>query len=65
MTISKEQQAQILRFHHAEKWRVGTIARQLGLHHARADRVVSQAGLSPSGAGARRGRGDRPPCAQL
>ena len=45
MTISKEQEAQILRFHHVEKWRVGTIARQLGLHHATVDRVLSQAGL--------------------
>jgi transposase len=45
MTISKEQEAQILRFHHVEKWRVGTIARQLGLHHATVERVLSQAGL--------------------
>ncbi len=45
MTISKEQEAQILRLHHVEKWRVGTIARQLGLHHATVDRVLSQAGL--------------------
>ena len=45
MTISKEQEAQILRFYHVEKWRVGTIARQLGLHHGTVDRVLSQAGL--------------------
>ncbi|MDY6892041.1 MAG: IS21 family transposase [Pseudomonadota bacterium] len=45
MAISKEQQAQILRYHHVEKWRVGTIARQLGVHHATVDRVLSQAGL--------------------
>jgi transposase len=45
LAISKEQQAQILRYHHVEKWRVGTIARQLGVHHATVDRVLSQAGL--------------------
>ncbi len=45
MTISKEQEAQILRFHHVEKWRVGTIAHQLGLHHGTVDRVLSQAGM--------------------
>lgn len=28
-----------------ERWRVGTIARQLGVHHATVDRVLSQAGL--------------------
>ena len=45
MAISKEQEAQILRYYHVEKWRVGTIARQLGLHHGTVDRVLSQAGL--------------------
>ncbi len=33
MTISDELAAKILRYHHAEKWRVGTIANQL-LHHS-------------------------------
>ena len=45
MTIEKEQIAKILRYHHVEKWRVGTIARQLGIHHSTVDRVLSQAGL--------------------
>jgi transposase len=45
LAITKEQEARILRFHHVEKWRVGTIARQLGLHYATVDRVLSQAGL--------------------
>ena len=45
MAITKEQEARILRYHHVEKWRVGTIARQLGLHHGTVDRVLSQAGL--------------------
>ncbi len=45
MTISADLEAKILRYHHVEKWRVGTIARQLGIHHATVDRVLSQAGL--------------------
>ncbi len=43
--ISKELEAKILRFHHAEKWRPGTIARQLEVHHTTVRRVLSQAGL--------------------
>lgn len=38
--IGAEQQAQILRLHHAEKWPVGTIARQLGVHHSVVRRVL-------------------------
>jgi len=34
MTISKELVADILRYYHVEKWRVGTMAKQLGVHHA-------------------------------
>ncbi len=45
MTISKELEAKILRYFHVEKWRVGTIASQLGVHHGTVDRVLSQAGL--------------------
>jgi transposase len=45
LTIAKELEAKILRYYHVEKWRVGTIARQLGIHHATVDRVLSQAGL--------------------
>ena len=45
MAISPELEAQILRLHYVEKWRVGTIARQLGVHHGTVDRVLSQAGL--------------------
>ena len=59
MTISKEQEARILRFYHVEKWRVGTIARQLGLHHGTVDRVLSQAGL-PKVERPRRARTHRP-----
>lgn len=45
MTIPAELEAKILRYFHVEQWPVGTIARQLGLHHGTVDRVLSQAGL--------------------
>ena len=45
MTIAAELEAQILRFYHVEKWRVNTIARQLGVHHTVVSRVLAQAGL--------------------
>src|SRR5215472_5088427 len=45
MTIPPELEAQILRYHHVEKWRVGTIARQLHVHHGTVMRVLAQAGL--------------------
>jgi len=45
MTISSEIEAHIMRYFHVEKWKVGTIARQLGIHHSTVDRVLSHAGL--------------------
>ena len=45
MTIPPEVEAQILRLHHVEKWRRGTIARQLRVHHGTVTRVLAQAGL--------------------
>lgn len=45
MTIPPELEAQILRYYHVEKWRVGTIARQLHVHHGTVTRVLAQAGL--------------------
>jgi len=45
LAISPELEAKILRYYHVEKWRVGTIACQLGVHHGTVDRVLSQAGL--------------------
>jgi transposase len=45
--ISKEAEADVLRLFHAEKWRVGTIATQLGLHHTTVQRVLQQAGVEP------------------
>ncbi len=44
MAVSPEIEAQILRYYHAEKWRVGTIARQLGVHRDVVARVLAQAG---------------------
>ncbi|MBX3670132.1 MAG: hypothetical protein KF778_17155 [Rhodocyclaceae bacterium] len=45
MTISLEREAQILRYYHAEHWRMGTIAAQLGIHRSVVARVIAQAGL--------------------
>lgn len=45
MTIDKERDARILRYHFVEHWGVHTIARQLGIHHSTVDRVLSRAGL--------------------
>jgi transposase len=41
--ISNDLEAKILRLYGTEKWRTGTIARQLGVHHAVVERVVSKA----------------------
>jgi transposase len=45
MTIDKQTEAKILRYHFVEQWRTGTIATQLGIHHSVVDRVLAQAGL--------------------
>ncbi|MER8474267.1 IS66 family insertion sequence element accessory protein TnpB, partial [Mesorhizobium sp. M1328] len=49
MAISIALQAQILRYHHVEKWRVNTIARQLGVHHHTVQCVLARSGLLPHG----------------
>src|SRR5216684_3834611 len=49
VAIPPEPEAQILRYYHVEKWRVGTIARQLGVHHGTVARVLTQAGLPALG----------------
>ena len=59
MTIPPDLEAQILRYHHVEKWRVGTIARQLRVHHETVVRVLSQAGLPKHGSPARRSQVSR------
>lgn len=45
MAIDRKTRAEILRLYCAEKWKVGTIARQLGIHHNTANRVVMRAGV--------------------
>ncbi|MCY1667634.1 helix-turn-helix domain-containing protein [Rhizobium sp. SL86] len=45
MTISAEKEAMILRLYHVEKWRCGTIAKQLHCHHTTVFRVLKDAGL--------------------
>lgn len=49
MTLSLELQAQILRYYHVEKWRRGTIARQLGVHRDVVFRVLAQSGVPAPG----------------
>jgi transposase len=45
VTIAPDIEAQILRYYHAERWRVGTIAKQLRVHRDTVARVLAQAGL--------------------
>ena len=42
--IDKEREAQILRLFHVEKWKIGTIAAELGHHHSTVERVLLRAG---------------------
>ena len=49
MTIGVELEAQILRYYHVEKWRCGTIARQLRVNRGTVQRVLAQAGLPRMG----------------
>lgn len=58
LTISPELEAQILRYFHAEHWRIGTIASQLKVHHGTVSRVITQAGLPRVGAPRRASRID-------
>ena len=53
MAISPELEAQILRYYHVEKWRIGTIASQLHVHYGTVQRVLAQAGLPAPGPRAR------------
>lgn len=43
--ISKEQEAKIRRLYQAEGWPIGTIARQLGLHHTTVRRALARSGF--------------------
>ena len=55
--INPQLQTEILRLHHAEKWPVGTIARQFGLHHSTVRRVIDADG-KPSEAKKRASKAD-------
>jgi transposase len=43
--IPRDLEAEILRLFHAEKWRIGTIGREVGVHHATVRRVLCAAGV--------------------
>ena len=45
VSISDELKANILRYHHVEKWRVGTISRQLNVHHSTIKRALAETGV--------------------
>lgn len=45
MTHPPERTAEILRLYHAERWPIGTIASQLGLHHSVVRRVLKAEGI--------------------
>ena len=49
MALTPEIEAQILRYYHAERWRIGTIANQLHIHRDSVARVLTQAGLPALG----------------
>jgi transposase len=54
MVTPPDIEAQILRYYHAEKWTMGTIARQLHVHYSVVERVLAQAGLPRIGPPPRR-----------
>jgi hypothetical protein len=45
--IPKDTEAEIVRLFHGEKWPVGTIASQLGVHHTTVQRVLGKSGVEP------------------
>ncbi len=53
MSVNSQLEAQILRYYHVEKWRIGTIARQLHVHHGTVQRVLQRAGVPPPARSAR------------
>jgi transposase len=56
--ISKETEAEIVRLFHGEKWPIGTIAGQLGLHHTTVQRVLRHTGVDPKVVAPRRSMAD-------
>jgi hypothetical protein len=51
--------AQILRYHGADEWSIGRIARQLSVHHSTVKRVLIEAGLRVSDTAQRRSQLDQ------
>jgi transposase len=51
--ISPETEALILRYFHAERWKVGTIAQQLNIHHSVVTRVLAKDGTADAAPGQR------------
>ncbi len=45
MAISEDLEAKIKRYYYVEKWLIGTISQQLGVHHSTIKRVLSQVGV--------------------
>jgi transposase len=58
MSLSPELEAKVLRYYHVEKWRIGTIARQLCVHHGTVRRVLRRAGVPPPSGPARPSKAD-------
>jgi hypothetical protein len=48
LTIAPDQELTIIRLYHAEHWPIGTIARQLRVHHETVQRVLAQADMLPA-----------------
>ena len=46
--IDTETETAILRLYYAERWKPGTIARELGVHHETVTRVLTSSGVSPN-----------------
>ncbi len=44
--IARELEGEILRLFHVEKWPIGTIAREVGVHHTTVRRVLAEAGIA-------------------
>lgn len=44
MTITKEIEGKIIRYFHVDKWLVGTIAKQVDVHHSTVERVLRENG---------------------
>ncbi len=58
MALTKEQEAEILRLHFAERWLVNTIARQLNIHHSTVSRVLQRNGIQPGRLHIRKSKAD-------